>query len=185
MRWNFFFKFMIPCIMIQLLNVEEKFQKLLQNKNYVLIPKRLAFLEKLLLHICASVNPCFFTTRKIFSVHLSYCIFGLDSSDITFYRDRTRLTVWYFGEFRRYNVCQTNLPLNITSKIERSTLLNLPEFFNHQICYTHTLHLQGTDFTAQQYKCLEKNSLYVVSTWQSCSVETPCFIQSPGFVAVN
>jgi len=51
------------------------------------------------------------------------------------------------GQFRRYSVCPTNLPLSRTAKIERSTLLHHPQFFYHHICYTHNLILDNVLFT--------------------------------------
>ena len=80
-------------------------------------------------------------------MRLSYCFFVVDSSDITFYRNRTRQIVCYCWSVRRHCVCPTNRPLMRTAKIERSTLLHLPQFYHHQICYTHSLLLYKVLFT--------------------------------------
>jgi len=95
--------------------------------------------------ICNSIFS--FTARKHF-LCISHTV-PLLSTLATLHSTETELDKLcaIVGQFRLYSVCQTNLPLSRTSKIERSTFLHLPQFFHHQICYTQNLLLYKALFT--------------------------------------
>jgi hypothetical protein len=104
--------------------------------------------ELVVTYFCIFKSIFFFYCKKIFSVHLPYCFFVLDSTDITFYRGRTQELCCVIGQFRRHIACPTNLPLIRTAKIERSTFLQLTQFFHQHICCTLNLLLDKILFTS-------------------------------------
>jgi hypothetical protein len=108
LRW-IILKFIIPCIMIQLLQCKPtnphtslELQQFFNNSTPGV------FREIAVTHLCI-YNPCFCYYKKIFSVHLSYCVFVLDSTDISFYRNTTRQIMLYCWSIQKL-YCVPNKP---------------------------------------------------------------------------